>query len=179
MVTRGDGIEVYQTEKNKAMKKTSKLRIIPSLIFIGLIFLMGCHRSEPEPEPSPQIVLEDGPLPSSEIILNHMSCGWQNILYDNSAVLINDTTGWIHYADCDYDLPIINFDRNSVVLLSGRLAGDGHITNVSFECVGGVVNVNLYYSEGIAAVAGTPFCKAYKLPKIPEGTNLLFEIHQQ
>ena len=166
-------------EKRITRKKRIGGRFFCVLCFAALAaFALFATCERPEPEPVALITLEDGPIPFSEVELNPMACGWNNILYDNQIILINDTQTFHSYVDCDCGFyPEINFDSSNVVLWSGWVGGGSYFNTAAIECVEGVIHIDLCFQEDLTCVASEPWIKAFLLPKVPENTPFSVEVH--
>ena len=164
-------------EKRNTRKKRIGGRFFCVLCMVALsafALFAACERPEPEPEPPTPTTLEDGPISFIEIT----GCGWNNILYDNQAILINDTQSFFYYADCNEGYyPEINFDSNSVVLWSGWVGGGSYFNTAAIECVEGVIRIDLFFQEDLTCVASEPWIKAFLLPKVPANTTFSVEVH--
>lgn len=164
--------------KTQTTRKDRRCSVLCFAVLAAFALFAACERLEPvpglEPEPPAPTTLEDGPISFIEIT----GCGWNNILYDNQAILINDTQSFFHYANCNEGYyPEINFDSNSVVLWSGWVGGGSYYNTAAIECIEGVIHIDLFFQEDLTCVASEPWIKAFLLPKVPANTTFSVEVH--
>ena len=147
-------------------------------VIMVFALLVACERPEPPKNPSEQIVTMEGPIRFFEFEPNPTACNWNDILYDNQIILINDVQTYYHYINCDKGYyPEIDFDSNNVVIWSGLVAGGSYFNTATIECVEGVVHIDLFFQENLTCVASEPWIKAFLLPKIPTNTTISVEVH--
>ena len=161
----------------QTMRKDRHCSVLCFAVLAAFALLAACER--PEPEPVALITLDNGPIPFSEIHLNPMACGWNDtlLLHDNRVILINDTQDYHHYVDCDCGYyPVINFDKNSIVLWSGGVPG-ATLGSVDFECIEGRVILHLVFGESFTLGPPVYYVKVFLLPKIPSNAPISLDIY--
>jgi hypothetical protein len=99
------------------MKKIKKQKTMSAVLMALCLSFMGVF-SRCEKKPEGEIYPKD--IPFTEYSLENTSCGWVNLNYNDSVIIINSNEDLENYIDCaDGGYPEIDFEEKTLLLVKG------------------------------------------------------------
>ena len=153
------------------MKKTILKLTAFLLIFTSILF--ACKKTDDPKEPEINYPID---ILFTEYSLEGTSCQWKNLPCDEKVIIINsiaDLETYLSFTEKSY--PIINFSKNSLLLISGKTVAVGidmistNVTQIS------AIHFQLDIEMALAATAAEDWCVALITKKIKDES--LFELN--
>jgi hypothetical protein len=118
-------------------------------------------------------------IPFEEYSLANTNCGWHNLNYNNTVIIINNNAELENYITCTEGIyPTIDFSKNTLLLASGGSGAREDIITTFFQCSNNkyALKVDIYSSAFLPAI--TTWTVSILTPKISNNATITLDIQE-